>query len=374
MSIIDTRGKKMSNILKELADKGLVKPPSWLANNVHYLTIMGSQAYAVSNKESDFDLYAMVIPPKEDLFVHLKGEIIGFGAWEDDKIHKNRWRTWQQAHVFDPSALGGKGREYDFQAYNIVDYFQLCADSNPNMIDSLFTSESNVLHTTKIGQMVKDNRRLFLTKKCYHTFRGYAQKQLKKARNTGAECPKIQAIRKFEDDHGISHTMTFEAVKAEMIEKTNPELANLSQLELNEYLTMFTAGMTESKRFESRKTFNVDVKFLYHLARLADECEQILELGDVDLQRSREYMKAIRRGDVSEKDLTEWYTVRDKNLEALYGSSKLPNSPNMQAIKTLLFQCLEEHYGDLNIGVARQEREALALVEIKAVLEKYNLQ
>ena len=65
--------------LQRLADRGLVKPPRWLPGNVQYETIMGSVAYGVSSDTSDVDVYGWAIPPKEDIFPHLRGEILGFG-------------------------------------------------------------------------------------------------------------------------------------------------------------------------------------------------------------------------------------------------------------------------------------------------------
>src|SRR3954451_5519232 len=110
-------GSLMANVVLELEQKKLVSPPKWLGANVHYLTIMGSVAYGVSNDTSDMDVYGFCIPPKEVIFPHLAGEIIGFGT------QKKRFNQWQQHHVNDASALAGHGREYDLTVYNVVDYF-----------------------------------------------------------------------------------------------------------------------------------------------------------------------------------------------------------------------------------------------------------
>jgi len=65
--------------VKALAGKGLAKPPPWLTDNILYETIMGSVAYGVSSDSSDMDVYGWAIPPKEDVFPHLRGDILGFG-------------------------------------------------------------------------------------------------------------------------------------------------------------------------------------------------------------------------------------------------------------------------------------------------------
>ena len=66
--------------LQRLTDRGLIRPPRWLPGSVQYETIMGSVAYGVSSDTSDMDVYGWAIPPKDDVFPHLRGEIPGFGT------------------------------------------------------------------------------------------------------------------------------------------------------------------------------------------------------------------------------------------------------------------------------------------------------
>src|SRR4051812_38530916 len=100
-------------LLIDLKNRKLIHPPSWLSTNCCYLSIMGSVAYAVSSDTSDMDLYGFAIPPKDSVFPHLAGKIIGF-----DK-NLNQFEQWQEHHVDDPTALGGKGRVYDFNVFGI---------------------------------------------------------------------------------------------------------------------------------------------------------------------------------------------------------------------------------------------------------------
>ena len=104
--------------IRELTEKKLAHPPAWLPNNVHYETLLGSLAYGVSSDASDMDIYGFCIPPKEEIFPHLRGEIAGFGT------PGRRFSQYQEHHLLDPHACGGKGRSHDVTIYNIVDYFQ----------------------------------------------------------------------------------------------------------------------------------------------------------------------------------------------------------------------------------------------------------
>jgi predicted nucleotidyltransferase len=294
--------------VKVLAGKGLAKPPAWLPDNILYETIMGSVAYGVSGDTSDMDVYGFAVPPKDMVFPHLAGEIPGFGR------QIKRFEQYQQHHVVDTDALGGTGRTYDLTIYSIVKYFQLCMENNPNMIDSLFTPVTCVLHATRVGALVRERRRTFLHKGAWHTFKGYAYSQLHK-----------------------------------MASKEPQE---------------------GSKRHQLREQFGFDVKFAYHIVRLLNEVEQILAEGDLDLQRNNEQLKAIRRGEWTEQQIRDYFTRKEKDLEKLYADSKLPHSPDEAAIKQLLLDCLEDHYGSLEQCVVNPDKAVVALREIKAILER----
>jgi predicted nucleotidyltransferase len=300
--------RKHSSVVQTLHEKKMVQAPKWLPNAVAYETIMGSVAYGVSNDTSDMDVYGFCIPPKEQIFPHLAGEIPGFGR------QIQRFEQFQQHHIQDADALGGTGREYDITIFSIVKYFHLAMENNPNVVDSLFTPVTAVLHTTHIGEMVREKRRIFLHKGAWHKFKGYAYSQL--------------------------HKMDI---------KTPQE---------------------GSRRKESVDEFGYDVKFAYHVVRLLDEVEQILNEGDIDLQRNKEQLKSIRRGEWTQQQVRDFFERREKELEAAYANSKLPHTPDESKIKQLLLDCLESHFGSLSdaVVVPGQEREMLR--QIKELCEK----
>lgn len=292
--------------LQRLTERGLVKPPRWLPANVQYETVMGSVAYGVSSDTSDMDLYGWAVPPKDDVFPHLAGEIPGFGH------QRKRFGQFQEHHVRDAGALAGHGRTYDLVIFGIVKFFQLAMENNPNVIDSLFTPATCVLHSTRIGNLVRENRRLFLHRGAWPKFKGYAYSQLHKL-----------------------------AIK----EPTG-------------------------KRAELVAKHGYDTKFAYHVVRLLGEAEQILVEGDIDLQRDNERLKAIRRGEWSEDRLRQWAADKEADLERAYANSKLPAVPEEEKIKTLLLNCLEEHYGTLAGCVAQPDRAVAALRAVQAELDK----
>jgi hypothetical protein len=287
----------MSSIVEQLTRKGLIRPPAYVVSNTIYETITGSVSYGVSTDMSDFDMVGICIPTKDVIFPHLAGEIFGFGR------QKKRFRVYNPDKVIDASAQGGVGREYDINIYNIVDFFHL------------FTTTECVLHCSKIGNMIRDGRKTFLSKKVWHTYKGYAYGQL--------------------------HEM----------DSKNPK--------------------PDSKRDKLRQQFGFDVKFAYNVVRLMDEVEQILTVGDIDLRRSAEFLKAIRRGEVPPADIRRIFAEKERDLEQYYHSSPLPFAPDEKAIKQLLLNCLEEHYGDLSSCVVNPDAATVALREIAEIVDKH---
>jgi len=299
-------------ILKDLQDKKLISPPPWVTSNTMFLCTMGSVAYGVAEDTSDFDVYGFCVPPKNDIFPYAD-KLYGF-----DSV--SVFEQYQQHHIFDKDALGGKGREYDFSIFSIVKYFKLCMESNPNVLDSLFVPQSCIIHSTKVSEMLRDERRIFLSKSIWPKFKGYAYSQLHKS---GGK---------------------------------NPEEG--------------------SKRQKLREKYGMDTKYLYHVVRLLSEAEQILETGNLELQEKgrREHMKAIRRGETNEQEIRKWASEKELQLEKLYHSSELPNKPNSERIKQLLLQCLEEHYGSLKDCIAQVGWAEQTLKDIDGMLGKVKKQ
>lgn len=294
----------MASYVKKLADKGLISPPNHVTSGIQYETIMGSNAYGVSSDMSDTDIYGFSIPDKEVIFPHLSGIIQGF-----DKEYEI-FNQYQQHHIKDES----NNREYDICIYNIVKYFSLCMDNNPNMIDSLYTPDRCVVYSTEVGKHVRENRDLFLHKGSWHKFKGYAYSQLHK------------------------------------IKSKSPE--------------------KDGKRYAIVEKYGYDVKYAYHVVRLINEVEQILNEHTIDLERDREQLKAIRKGEIELEQIIEYFNTKEKSLEIAYQNSTLRHKPDKKVIKTLLLDCLEMHYGTLSFIPQKQDISSL-VNDIQSILDKH---
>lgn len=294
-------------LLNNLQSKQLIHPPPWLASTTHYLCLMGSAAYGVSGDDSDCDIYGICIPPKEMIFPHLVGEIQGFGR------QIKRFEQWQEHHIKDVDTK----KEYDFSIYSIVKYFNLAMENNPNLLDSLFVPERCVLHCSAVGNVLRENRKIFLHRGCWHKLRGYSYSQLHK-----------MSIKNYE------------------------------------------AG---SKRESIVKKFGWDVKFGYHVVRLLLEAEEILTTGDLHLDQNTEVLKAIRRGEWTQERVIQFFEQKEHALNKAYEESKLPYGPRENEIKKLLLECLEHHFGSLEKAYVEPDQYKNALMEIQNICTKLHI-
>ena len=288
-------------ILERLRKANLLNCPRWYVSNLQYLTIMGSQAYGTSNDDSDVDYYGFSIPPKEILFPSsCNGYIHGFDKPLDQV------KPYVQHHInYD-------NKEYDISLYQITQYFRLLTDNNPNIISSLFVPFECIIHITQTGQIVRENRKLFLSKECWNRFSQFAYAQLRK----------------------------------------------------------MGGQKREGKRKEIKEKYGFDVKFASNLVRLLNEVEQILTSGDLDLRKNNEMIKAIRNGDWTEERVKKYFENKEPILEQYLQKSDLPLVTDKNKIKELLINCLEHHYGNLNTVVQLDFNPKNKLLEIEKLFHE----
>lgn len=247
--------------------------PQFVKNNTILEVIMGSEAYGIATSYSDKDIYGVCVPSKEILFPHEAGKIWGFDEYNDFKV-------WQNHHIRVDDIT------YDFSIYNIVSYFKLLSDGNPNIIDSLFVPRECIVFSTPIAENIIFNRNIFLHSSCFQKFIGYAYSQI-------------------------------------------------SKLERK----------PEGKRIELYNKFGYDVKYASHAVRLLLEVEDILENGTLDLRKNKEILKSIRAGNWKKEEVQEWVRDKEQDLHKAVAKTSLPKKPNMEKIKQLLIECLDQFYG-----------------------------
>lgn len=123
-------------------------------------------------------------------------------------------------------------------------------------------------------------------------------------------------------------------------------------------------------RSKGKVAFHGNTKFAYNCPRLLAEVEQILTEGTLDLERNREQLKAIRRGEWTKEQLYQYFNDKERQLEEAFHKSTLPVVPDVARIKSLLLECLEHHYGSLSKVVIIPEKTEEALRQIELICQK----
>ena len=294
-------------IIARLAKRDLVHPPPWVPDNIMFETMTGSIAYGCREDGSDDVDLVAFVIPPKPMVFP---HLTGYiKGFGHPPPH---FEQWQKHHIEDKEGR----RKYDVCVYSIVKFFQLCRENNPNMVDVLFSPRFCVTHSTAIYEHLREHRKEFLHKGCWYKFRGYAYSQLTK------------------------------------IEKgTNKE---------------------NPRRHESIRKYGYDTKFAYHIVRLALECEQILRTGNLVLNRDKELYKSIRRGEWTVQDLKDWFGQKEKVLEDLHDKATfLPEYPDEEALRKILVECLEMHYGSLKGAVEDMGKNERLITDLRNLLYKY---
>lgn len=115
-----------------------------------FKTIIGSQSQGTSTPESDVDKCGVYMASVDDL--------ISYGYEEFIKISK------------------------DESYYELKRFMDMLMAANPNALEILFSPEDCIVETSPQFKLLYENRHKFITKKCYGTFAGYANMQIKKAK------------------------------------------------------------------------------------------------------------------------------------------------------------------------------------------------
>lgn len=310
-----------------------------LVMNESDLTILleckvGSQAYGTSTPTSDTDYKGFCIAPLRYYFGFLQ--------------------KFEQLESHDPDRV----------IYNVIKFFDLAANGNPNILDVLFCDESNIISVNDLGQHVLENRDLFLSKKVRHTFGGYAHAQLKRLQSHRGWLFNPIETEPTRSNYGLSDYRTWSATDMGVLEKQeskNPEA--FAESMARETLDLFyrereyNSARRKWEQFQNWKTnrnparseleakFGLDTKHAAHLVRLLRMGVEILSGKGVLVKRpDAEELLAIRNGAWTYEQLVEYAESLDSQLDTLYKTTTLPHEPPREKLDSLLRSILCDHF------------------------------
>lgn len=132
-----------------------------LKDNIVLLVVAGSHGYGLNTEESDLDIRGISMGTPDS--------ILGMESFD----------------IFE-------NKNTDTVIYSMKRFIELAMKGAPNVLEILFSNPENILYCDrKIGKMLLDNRDMFLSKRIYYSFKGYAKNALKDAeKKTGNESEK----------------------------------------------------------------------------------------------------------------------------------------------------------------------------------------
>ena len=297
---------------------------------------------------------------------------------------------------FFPIELAKVTDEEDTELYELSNYMKLYTQGNPNILETLWVDESDILVNTEAYQMLRDVRQKLLSSKVAFTTTGYAAAQIKKVKgrerwinnpktiDPPQEIEYVSLVHNFTDakifsidirdyqqgyrliPYGDSLFGLYKAIgyntfddKGSLNTTFDPESGfftenNQRRLPLfilkfakQEYNRVHTDWKNywewKNNRNEVRAALeashNYDTKNAMHCVRLMRMGEEMLRDGIVQVKRpDAAELLAIRNGAWSYEELLEYAEHMDARIRNYwYNHTDLPKTPNIKlAAKTIL--------------------------------------
>ena len=318
-----------------------LKTNEHLGKNVILLTLGGSHAYGTNIETSDVDIRGCALNSKMDILTNQN-----FEQFTND--------------------------ETDTVIYSFNKLIHLLSNVNPNTIEMLGCKPEHYLYLSPIGKELLDNRHMFLSKKCIHSFGGYATAQLRRLDNkagrligqAGQEQHILNSINNAAYTFKQQYLeMPDDAIKLYIDKAVNEGYeteifmdVNLKHYPLRDYKSIWSemknilsdyakVGQRNKKAIEHGKIS----KHMMHLVRLYLMCIDILEREEIVTYREQdlEFLMSIRAGkflDENGHPTETFYKLVDEFEQRMKDAalkSSLPEKPDYNKITDFLMSVNE---------------------------------
>ena len=318
-----------------------------LGDRIMLLGLGGSYAYGTNIETSDLDVRGITLNSREELLTNVNFE--QFTNTQTDTV-----------------------------IYSFNKMISLLSNMNPNTIEIVGLEPWQYLYISPLGQELLNNKDMFISKKCVHTFGGYANAQLYRLTQisahelskTGLEKHILKTLQHMQENFTKEYSPFKEDGIKLYIDKSDREDredeifmdVRLSHYPLRDYLSMWNTlkNVTSEynrlgKRNKKALEHNKISKHQMHLVRLYLMCFDILEKHEVKTYRDKDhdFLMEIRNGKYITEDnqvLPEFFEIVDefeKRLEYDAKNTDLPENPDYKRIN--------EFMADVNMRAIQQD-------------------
>lgn len=326
--------------------KEMVKGPEYdflrgnphLKDHIIFLTLGGSYAYGTNIEGSDVDVRGCALNSRSDL--------LGLANFE------------QVVHT-----------QTDTTIYAFNKLIKLLLNCNPNVIELLGCKSDHYFFINNIGQMLIDNRHLFVSQRAVRSFGGFASQQLRRLQNAldrGQVSQKAHeeqilrsmkgALKAFDNrynvfDKGSVTLYTADSdrddLDVELVADIHLEKFPARQFSslANELSNVIGNYMALNHRNKKKDEMHLN-KHAMHLVRLYHMCFDLLETGEINTFREKDHdqLMSIRNGCYMNEDGTympeffELLAEMDERLEYDKQNTSLPKDPDFKHIEELVME------------------------------------
>ena len=310
----------------------LSKDDFFKSHKLMYLTYGGSYAYGTNVETSDIDYRGFFL---EDLNTLLSNA--------------------NAKDIYDKS-------DPDITVYSFKKICHLLTNCNPNVIELLGTKEEHCFIQSEASHLLRENLHLFLSKKAYVTFAGYAYQQLqrlssmiKNDNEINNQQTLLQSIKKslLHDDMNIER-LDPSGFFTPYIENdqllVNIKLSHISLKEFSSKICNLHATINQFDKINHRNR-KKDEQHLYkhcmHLIRLYLMAIDILQKQHVITYREKEHdlLINIRQGKLTLQEILKIKDELEIKMQEVFQSTLLPDKPDYDAINHLMIKIYKQTYG-----------------------------
>lgn len=361
------------------------------------LTVSGSRAYGIHTDRSDVDLKGVAVPPAAYL--------LGCSSVFEQADKASHMEPFRELLKGDEVAAA-RDTKLEGSVYALNKFCRLAMDGNPNILDALFCRDEDVRLATPIGRKLRENRELFVSAKCKHTFSGYAFQQLQRIKlhrrwllspmeqqptredfdlfegiNPGQIKAAMAAANKVVDEWELDLSRLDKSERVPVMQGVARYMAELSIvgdakwqaagrsigysenfLAILDRERQWKNAVDDWKKYQYWKkhrnparaaleaAHGYDTKHGAHLFRLLKMAREILTTGQVNIWRDdRDEILEVRAGGWTYERLVEWAEEEERSLGVIYREKRysIPQTTDRAAIDalcvTLTETALREH-------------------------------
>ena len=301
---------------------------------LQYIVIGGSHSYGTATSNSDLDIRGWY-------YVNSIDDLLGLNNERESQVESS---------------------STDTTFYSFHKFIKLAINCNPNIIELLGVANHHVMYITHDARYIRDNAEMFLSKRAFVTFAGYATQQLRRlenalARDSYPQEDKERHILRSLEAESLASTDAYALFNKENSMKLyladsdkdgyEQEIhidLNLKGVPLRDFVSLRNQFANQLRNYGKLRNRNKkkDDDHLYkhamHLIRLYYTGIDILKEHRIVTYREKEHdlLMSIRNQDVPLSKVFELQSKLEVELQKARDESTLPDYPNLEKINTMV--------------------------------------